>query len=179
MCNLATKVDYFTFLISFVSDKDGMVGGVSYRDLLHFLYETAFTPEFRYDWNCSIHGVALRDRYEDAFGMVVDGDRESCSMLELLVSLAEAIDSVLYEPKIGDRVHQWFWAMVRTLGLGGMYDNNFDKTKANDIVHTFNDREYEPDGRGGLFYIRSSKKDLREVDIWTQACWYMDRVVGY
>lgn len=50
----------------------------------------------------------------------------------------------------------------------------FDKKIVNIVIEKFLDREYEPNGQGGLFVIRNCRKDLREVPIWQQLCWYLD-----
>ena len=42
---------------------------------------------------------------------------------------------------------------------------------------TFLNRQYEADGRGGLFIVRNSRFDLRTVEIWYQAMWYLDEVL--
>ena len=43
-------------------------------------------------------------------------------------------------------------------------------------MQKFNRREYSPDGRGGLFVVRNTSEDLRDVDIWSQLCWYLDNI---
>ena len=83
------------------------------------------------------------------------------------------------DPKMGNRTSQWFWGMINSLGLSGMYDDNFDKDFVYEVVYRFLDRDYEPDGRGGLFTIKNCDKDLREVEIWYQLCWYLDSFIGY
>ena len=35
-------------------------------------------------------------------------------------------------------------------------------------IKAFLDREYAPDGRGGLFYIPGIDIDMRQVEIWRQ-----------
>ena len=77
------------------------------------------------------------------------------------------------DPLLGDRTGQWFWNMIRSLGLGGMYGNRFDIQEADYIIERFLDREYEPDGRGGLFTITDCEDDLRDVEIWHQLWWYL------
>ena len=74
----------------------------------------------------------------------------------------------------GDRTGQWFWGMMSNLGIGSMYNDIFDPDLVISCINDFLDRNYEPDGRGGLFYIRDCVDDLRYVDIWTQLCWYLD-----
>lgn len=80
-------------------------------------------------------------------------------------------------PLYGDRKSQWFWSMINTLNLSGMTDDRFDEFFVKDRVNIFLARKYEPDGQGGLFKIRNCRRDLRDVEIWTQLCWYLDQFV--
>ena len=80
------------------------------------------------------------------------------------------------DPAYGDRTGQWFWNMVASLGLGSMEDSKFDRTEAEKIVSNFLSRNYEPNGKGGLFTIRDCEEDLRNVEIWNQLCWYLDSI---
>ena len=81
------------------------------------------------------------------------------------------------DPKIGNRTQQWFWTMITNLGLGDMYDSRFDRRYVKKVVDKFLNREYSPDGDGGLFRIRNCDEDLRTVEIWTQLCWYLDSIL--
>lgn len=81
------------------------------------------------------------------------------------------------DPNIGDRTSQWFWIMVRNLGLGGMNDSYFDEDYITDVITRFLNRDYEPNGRGGLFYIKNCEVDLRRVEIWYQLNWFLDSIV--
>ena len=77
----------------------------------------------------------------------------------------------------GNRTDQWFWSMVTSLGLGSMNDERFDKVCASDVIERFLDREYKPNGKGGLFTINDCEDDLRDIEIWIQLCWYLDKFV--
>ena len=80
------------------------------------------------------------------------------------------------DPDLGDRTSQWFWRMIVSLGLGSMVDERFDISMVHDVVERFLNREYEPNGKGGLFTIRHCEYDLRDVEIWYQLCWYLDSI---
>lgn len=80
-------------------------------------------------------------------------------------------------PAYGDRTTQWFWSMIKTLGLRSMTDDKFDDEYVSSVIDRFLNREYAPNGDGGLFKINNCKYDLREVEIWYQLCWYLDRFV--
>ena len=55
-----------------------------------------------------------------------------------------------------------------------MTDEKFNRDYVNKVIYNFLERNYDPDGKGGLFYIRNVKADLRNIEIWTQLCWYLD-----
>jgi hypothetical protein len=92
----------------------------------------------------------------------------------MMIALAIRCEESMDNPAKGDRTSQWFWAMITNLGLGSMSDGNFNEHMVNDIITCLLDREYEPDGRGGLFTIRDCEKDLRDVEIFHQLCWYIN-----
>jgi hypothetical protein len=92
----------------------------------------------------------------------------------MMVALAIRCESVMDDTSFGDRTGQWFWGMISSLGLGSMNDSRFDIDYVEDCVTRFLERDYEPDGRGGLFTIRHCDRDMRDVEIWTQLWLYID-----
>ena len=150
---------------------------VSYVKLFRLLHNIEFTFSIGNDLNRARDGVDLRYRYS------VEIDNESvlerldgpCSVLEMIIALAIRCEQTIMDNTgFGDRTNQWFWNMLSNLGLSHMTDDIFEAEYVIDRVNDFLDRNYEPDGLGGLFYIRGCKDDLREVEIWTQLCWYLD-----
>ena len=151
---------------------------ISYRKLLMYLHGKDFRYSIAMDENRADDGYELRYRYSlkrpdiDDIYAYLD---EPCSVLEMMVALAiRCEEHIMDDDEIGDRTRQWFWNMVVNLGLGDMDDANFDKRYVNDVIERFLDREYEPDGRGGLFLIRDCDVDLRDVEIWYQLMMYLD-----
>lgn len=78
---------------------------------------------------------------------------------------------------VGNRTGQWFWGMITSLGLQGMNDSNFDMYKVNNILNTFLERKYLPNGRGGLFTLEHPDRDLRNVEIWYQMHRYLGEIL--
>ena len=74
----------------------------------------------------------------------------------------------------GDRTGMWFWNMITSLGLGTMNDARFDERYTNIVLDRFMKRQYSRNGEGGLFTIDGIKKDMRNIEIWYQMCWYLD-----
>ena len=94
-----------------------------------------------------------------------------------MVGLAIRCESFMDDTAYGDRTGQWFWGMITNLGLGHMTDSKFDEREADVIIDRFLNREYEPNGKGGLFTVRNYDEDLRDVEIWNQLCYYLDGLV--
>lgn len=171
--------EYFEWLFDLVCG-ERFPRNISYRKLLTHLHTITFTYSIPNDVNRAEDGIDLRYRFvlsrnQDALLRYLDGP---CSVLEMMVALAiRCEETIMDNPDIGDRTTQWFWRMIANLGLNSMTDDIFDEYVVNDIVERFLNREYEPDGHGGLFIIRNCRQDLRTVEIWYQLCWYLDNIV--
>ena len=154
---------------------------ISYRKLLTELHNTEFIFSIPRDENRAEDGLDLRYRFAYDYSHVWDyADRYlegPCSILEMMIALSIRCEEFMDDPSIGDRTGQWFWGMIVNLGLGSMTDKRFDKHYVKDCIERFLKREYDPDGRGGLFRVRDCDSDLRNVEIWYQMCWYMDSLV--
>lgn len=169
---------YFEWLCSVVD-----VSSVSYDKLLRLLHRVKFRLVNPKDRNRAEDGTDLRFRFAKREHVSKNDvlewhDEIPCSVLEMMIALAiRAEEQIMDDPQVGNRTTQWFWGMVSSLGLNQMTDDNFDLITARGIIERFLDREYSPDGRGGLFTIRDCDYDLRDVEIWTQLCWYLDKFV--
>ena len=153
---------------------------ISYRKLFMQLHNTEFIFSIPKDANRAEGGIDLRYRFalhKDDMDMLnyLDGP---CSVLEMMIALSiRCEESIMDDPSIGDRTGQWFWGMIVNLGLGSMTDDRYDKQYVDHILYRFLNREYDPDGKGGLFTVRNCDEDLRTVEIWYQMCWYLDNIV--
>ena len=174
-------IDYFEWLCEIVCEQR-YSSRISYTKLLTYLHDT----EFRYlrplDSNRAAHGADLRYRFALTFvpiqetSCVTHALSGPCSVFEMMVALAMDCEEQIDDPRVGNRTSQWFWDMIVSLGLGGMRDDRFDRYYVEEVVERFLDRDYEPNGRGGLFTLRHCDRDLRDVDIWWQACWYLNSI---
>ena len=172
--------EYFEWMSNLVCE-DRFPNQISYRKLLMLLHNTEFTYIILRDENRADDGITLRHRFACEYAGIEDVERYlegPCSVLEMMIALSiRCEESIMDDPKVGDRTGQWFWGMVTNLGLGSMTDDRFDRGFVEDILTKFLNRKYEPDGRGGLFRVRHCDRDLRKVEIWYQLCWYLDSIV--
>ena len=146
------------------------------------LLSQEFTYNIRLDGNRADDGLYLRYRFKQENHLrAVDVDRcltGKCSVLEMMVALCLRIEEdIMDDPVKGNRIHKWFHVMLKSLGLLDMDDAYFDERYADKVITRFLNREYEPNGAGGLFRIKDCPYDLRSVEIWYQMCWYFDSIL--
>lgn len=169
---------YFEWLYDLVSG-ERFSKHISYRKLFMHLHRTEFIFSIPKDENRAEDGVCLRRRfgiemdYPD-IDLYLDGP---CSILEMMIALSvRCEETIMDDPAMGNRTGQWFWGMIVSLGLGSMDDSRYDRDHVDYILDRFLNREYESNGKGGLFTIKDCRDDLRTVEIWIQLLWYLDSI---
>ena len=176
------QTEYFQWLCNKVHI-NRYSSATSYHKLLAHLHDVEFTYTILQDQDRAEDGEYLRYRfamaqgYDDDVDWILDILDGPCSVLEMMLALAiRCEENLMDDPDVGNRTEQWFWGMVVTLGLGPMNDIRYDRYLVDEAINRLLNREYAPDGRGGLFRIRNSEDDLRRVDIWRQLCWYLNTI---
>lgn len=161
--------DYFEWLQDIVCTQR-FSKDISYKNLLLYLHNIPFRYSIDNDKNRFEDGISLRHRFGYSY-------RGPCSVLEMLVALAIRCEKdIMDDFDMGDRTSQWFWQMIVNMGIGSMDDDRYDEKVVKKAVDTFLDRQYEPDGTGGLFTVKNCEYDLRTVEIWNQMLWYLDNI---
>lgn len=170
--------EYFEFLCELINARR-FSKKTSYRKLLAHLHNIEFTWIIPMDGNRADDGIQLRRKFalhrdDMTLTNYIYGP---CSVLEMMVALAiRCEDWIMDDSLMGNRSGQWFWGMIHNLGLSQMTDSNFDRDAVDEAIARLLNREYEPDGRGGLFTVRNSEDDLRAVEIWCQLSWYLGSI---
>ena len=150
-----------------------------HHKLLNHLHSREFYYILDMDSNRYEDGIELRYRfgYEQNYpGDIISLylDDRPCSVLEMMVALSTRCEEhIMSDPDIGNRTGQWFWSMIKSLGLESMDDANFDSVYTDMVISKFLNRTYERTGKGGLFTIEGCRRDLRDVEIWCQMMWYI------
>lgn len=168
--------EYFEWLCDFIYDRKHS----KCRRLLNHLFDREFDYIITNDGDRAEDGISLRYRFgheRDIDQRMIASflDDKPCTIFEMMVALAiRCEDGIMCNPDIGDRTSQWFWSMVHSLGLSVMSDRNFDVDEVDYVLDIFLNRDYQPNGQGGLFTVQRPKRDLRSVEIWYQMHWYLD-----
>lgn len=174
--------EYFDWLCNFICDREYEIANShkSYSRLLEHLHSREFIATIVYDENRISDGENLRGQFCDEKGYsrttigIILTDGRPCSILEMMVALAlRCENTIMDDDAVGNRIGQWFWTMVVNLGLGPMTNDHYDQQQVDYILERFINREYSPYGEGGLFILKNPRRDMREVEIWYQLCWFL------
>lgn len=168
--------NYFEWLYHKVfTDRDPL-----YKKLCCELFDTDFYYSVPMDSNRYADGISIRYRFGDECdipGPLVarEIDNRPCSVFEMMVALSLRMEEdMAYEERYGDRTPYWFGSMLDSLGLLSYDDNHFDRDRVNHILDMFLERMYSKNGKGGLFTINNMPDmDMRDIEIWRQANWYL------
>ena len=182
MTELELNNEYFEWMCQLVCN-ERYHRRLSYRKLLNHLHQIDFQYTHPMDENRAEDGTDLRYRfgYENKYeGSMIASylDNRPCSVLEMLIALAfRCEEHIMQDSDAGDRMGQWFWNMIVSLGLGSMSDSRYNEREVDRILDIFLNRTYDANGRGGLFTIEDCPYDLRAVDIWYQMMWYLNTIL--
>lgn len=154
-----------------------------YDELLWCLYNIEFIYDNEMDQNRAADGVNLRMSYINDMGLsradFLYFKALPCSMLEMMISLSKHISDTMDDYETGEKTHKYFWYMVKSLGLDFMYDDEFDPDYVKLKIEKFIKKDYCPNGKGSLFYVKNATCDMRKLQIWIQACTYMDQFTEF
>lgn len=160
---------YYKWIISLVCDDQ--YDSRYYSKLLYDLDNIEFTWIDELDANRAADGLYLRESFAMAHDCVMR--KGPCSVLEMMIGLACRIEREYLED---GGANEFFWCMIKSLGLYLNDDYNYDPERTSKAVHVMLNREYDRDGKGGLFRLSNPPENLRRVEIWQQAIWYLNEL---
>ena len=127
------------------------------------------------DKNRDLDGYFLRKEYLSCNGYseqeVWEGPR---SVLEVLVALSIRMETEITGDLGNDHIEKWFWVMIKNLGLDYFTDDNYDHREVDRILDIWLQRRYKSNGKNGIFPLKKSTMDQRDIDIWYQMQLYLD-----
>lgn len=165
--------EYYAWLTSIVEPPPGHVNRYSFLMAVLFKREFFWLDIYDSEESRANDGRLLRDQYMIEFDATPDEVPQGpVTVLEMLVSFAMRIDSVIYDWSIGHCVWQIFEMFIQNLGLGELTDSeirendlgyinaHLDNWMAHDIGHK---------GERGLFRFRRPLLTISNLDNWSQA----------
>lgn len=172
---------YFNWLVEKVMTPYDMD---AYSTLLSALHDTVFIVTVGMDMNREMDGINLRHRFgyecniptEDINNILMDKD---CTVLEVMVALAIKIEeNVMYDPDKGNRTPLWFSTMIYSLHLVNLTNDYWDPDKYYDKIFTALNRRFAPNGDGGWFTLEQPIEDMRNVEMWYMAMWWLNEYIA-
>lgn len=162
---------YLTWLYAQVDSVRRRSPSRTYWQLLRQLYTKEFVWFIPNDDNRVEDGRLLR--YEFLESEKLEADHEwlglGCSMLEMLIGLSRRLSFEAW-----DEPREWFWILLRNLGLNELNDaTNYDMEEVDETLDRVIWRTYNRNGKGGLFPLQRARKDQRDVEIWYQLSEYV------
>lgn len=172
------KYDYYEWLV----EKVNCQKSENHTRLLHTLHSIPFHIVLERDSNRARDGIYLRTQFYNSGSFfidetvpVLDPALDPCTVLEMMIAMAErfCLDVIGFQFK---STADWFWYMIENLGFKHCTDDDFDDEEVYSKVQNMMNRNYKPDGRGGMFPLAHPTEDQRHVELWYQLSeWYDER----
>ena len=175
------KESYFQWLLNRAGVSDGDSGYVYLCSIMH---EIEFYARHGMDENWCQNGIRYRWDYADEKEGVgtqasdltagyLDDCLGGCTVLELVLSLAENIAYETQDSLYSAGVGKWFEELISNLGLDlytnrELMENEHAYFEAEGIIQRFVYRQYAWNGEGGLFPLRAPMEDQRFVELSIQ-----------
>ena len=163
---------YLRWLYSQVASTRYRMLSRTYWNLLRHLYSKEFVWVVANDDNRAMDGIELRDEFAGLYLEFVDEDwmQLGCSVLEMLIAISRRLSF-----ESGERAsREWFWHLLKTLGIDSYSDAvEYPFDKVDDAVNTMIWRTYSASGKGGLFPLRHPREDQTKVELWYQLNAYL------
>ena len=172
----AMSQEYFEYLAGLVPNRQ--LPERNYSRLFLYLNDKKFNKYLiDRDRNRAQDGIYLRYLFN---GDLSDYPDEDCSVLELLIGVAQKTESRLYDWEAGDQTPTWFWMMLNNLGLADMDNSVFNPFDVDQKIERMMNRDYEPNGENGaLFVVNNPYEDFRNLEICSQMNAFVCEVFGY
>lgn len=159
---------YFEWLCNFINKEHK-----GYNKLLLYLHNRSFYWTCNLDENRYADGMGLRDMYakEKKLNNIdyLYLSNKPCSILEALIALV-----IRYDENLGTSTHILFWKMMHNLSLDFEKDERYNEENVIKSIDIWENRKYEKNGLGNIFYIPDTEKNMLEADIWQQGMWYIN-----
>lgn len=167
-----TSDPYFNWLCILIGI-DQRTSGRNYGMLAQMLHSMEFRAKLPADDNRGMDGLQLRVEFMQMHGPHGSAtNRGKCTMLEFFVALAKRMSFLMNGNPGRHHTEYYFWILMRNLGLTKLTDDKWHYINGDfyveDAMQRVLDRQYLPNGEGGIFPLRRPTSDQRSVEIWYQ-----------
>lgn len=164
---------YLRWLYSQVASVKTRIRARTYWGLFRELYTTEFIWIVPNDDNRVMDGQLLREDFLAESELEI-ADREwmhlGCSFLEMLIALSRRLAF-----EAGGEPLDWFWHLLRNIELDHITDaQEIPREEISEKLNVIIFRTYKRNGIGGLFPLKRTSRDQREVEIWYQMFEYLE-----
>lgn len=139
-----------------------------YNLLFRDLSSTIFESLIDFDDNRVYETLAFRDEYDGDPGMFP----EYVSMLEIIRCMAIKCEELTFDASNNESRTEWFWQLLSNVGLDKFSDDVYHDHGGGDAVKTILNkiiqRKYKSNGEGGLYPMKRTVLNQRNVDLWYQ-----------
>lgn len=175
--------EYFEWMYSSVfTDPEGNYIP-DYHSLASYLHSVQFEYTLPMDANRESDGINLRYHFGWYTGrsnveIARNLDIHPCTVFEMMVALCRRMESdIMCDSDYGNRTYIWFQEMLKSLMIDNQTDDRFCDFIVYNALRIFMERKYDFNGRGGLFTLKNPSRDLKDVEIWDQAMWYLNEYI--
>lgn len=162
---------YFNWLCAKVTYVENPTPSNTYTKLLKALFQTEYIWLVSGDDNRAEDGVELRDEFIAQTGFEVEPAwmEVPCSLLEMFIAFSRRAEFMTDISAL-----DWFWEFMTNLGLDGCTDSAMcSSDDVGEVLFNFIWRQYDLNGRGGIFPMQDPPEDQTNVEIWYQFCEYL------
>ena len=162
--------DYLDWLLEYVNFKKK-----GYHRLMKYLHDIEFEWIINRDQNRAEDGLNVRRIFiEETFDRSVSLIfNEPCTVLEMLIALANRIENEYIGDPNNPHPEDIFWEILCNLGLDEYYDKVFDVFEVDRILEKWMHRDFNFDGYGSIFPLNDAEFDQRDIEIWSQMNQYL------
>lgn len=144
-----------------------------YWKLMQALFTIRFDVVVYKDRNRALDGIGLREDFieqSDIPSHVFTDEwiNTDASILEVIVALAKRMEFLT-----NTNIRECFWELMTNAGFDRYDDGAFEGEDVEIICGRIINREYQPDGRGGLFPLNTAHENQTNVELHYQMQYYI------
>lgn len=149
--------DYLTYLL-----REYRIEDRKYTKLFQRLFDTPFDPVLEADEARIDDGLEVRGRW---YRSIPDFP---CSVLEVLLALADRMDSEYVGDPSEEGTNDIFYLFLDNLGLLYYTDRRYNDLAIDNILEIWMERRFHSNGDGSIFPLKYTRENQRDCSLWSQ-----------